>query len=87
MTQRSLELLNQALSLTEEERADLAASLLDSLGEAPDSDAESMWQVEASRRASGLDSGVAKTMPWQEVQSQLTAPRVINALQHGPKEG
>jgi putative addiction module component (TIGR02574 family) len=73
MTERSLELLQQALSLSEEERADLAASLLNSLEPSPDSDAESSWQEESSRRASDLDSGKAKTIPWQEVQSLVSA--------------
>ena len=73
MTQRSLELLEQALSLTEEERADLVASLLNSLDASPDPDAESLWQEEISRRAADLDSGKAKTVPWQDVQYQVSA--------------
>ena len=81
MTERSLELLHWALSLTEEERADLAASLLNSLDATPDLDAEALWQEEVSRRASALDSGKARTIPWQEVQSQVSA-----ALQDGPKK-
>jgi len=60
MTERSVELLQRALSLTEEERADLAASLLNSLEATPDSDAEAQWQEEVSRRTSSLDSGQAK---------------------------
>ncbi len=78
MTQRSHEILQQALSLTEEERAGLAASLLNSLDASPDPDAESLWQEEVSRRAAGLDSGKAKTIPWQDVQSQASA-----VFQHG----
>jgi putative addiction module component (TIGR02574 family) len=81
MTERSIELLQKALSLTEEERADLAASLLNSLDASPDSDAEALWQEEISRRSSALDSGQARTLPWQEVQSQVSP-----ALQHGPKK-
>jgi putative addiction module component (TIGR02574 family) len=81
MTQRSLDLLQQALTLTEEERADLAASLLNSLDASPDPDAESSWQEEVSRRTSDLDSGKTKTIPWQDVQSQVSA-----ALQHGNKK-
>jgi putative addiction module component (TIGR02574 family) len=80
MTERSIELLQQALSLTEEERADLAASLLNSLETASDPDAEALWQEEISRRATSLDSGQSRTIPWREVQSQVSA-----ALQHGPK--
>jgi putative addiction module component (TIGR02574 family) len=81
MTQRSLELLQQALSLTEEERADLAASLLNTLDASPDPDAESLWQEEISRRASDLDSAKARTIPWQGVQARVSA-----ALQHGHKK-
>ena len=81
MTERSIELLQRALSLTEEERAALAASLLNSLEASLDPDAEALWQEEISRRASALDSGQSKTIPWQEVQSQVSA-----ALQHGPKK-
>jgi putative addiction module component (TIGR02574 family) len=73
MTERSIELLQQALSLTDEERAGLAASQLNSLDSSPDPDAEELWQEEISRRASALDSGQAKTIPWQEVQSQVCA--------------
>jgi putative addiction module component (TIGR02574 family) len=81
MTQRSLELLEQALSLTEEERTDLVASLLNSLDTSPDPDAESLWQEEVSRRASNLDSGKARTIPWRDVQSQVSA-----VFQHGHKK-
>lgn len=63
MTERSVELLQQALSLTEEERADLAASLLNSLDASPDPDAEALWQEEISRRAAALDSGNARAIP------------------------
>jgi putative addiction module component (TIGR02574 family) len=81
MTERSIELLQRALSLTEEERAELAASLLNSLEASPDPDAEALWQEEISRRASALDSSQSRTIPWQEVQSQVSA-----ALQHGTKK-
>lgn len=81
MTQRSLELLNQALALTEEERADLAASLLDSLDGPRDEDAEAAWQEEISKRISDLDSGKAKTIPWEDVQKEVTA-----VLQHARKK-
>jgi putative addiction module component (TIGR02574 family) len=81
MTERSIALLQQALSLTEKERADLAGSLLNSLDAAPDPDAEASWQKEIAQRASGLDSGEAKTVSWQEVQARISA-----ALRHGPQE-
>jgi putative addiction module component (TIGR02574 family) len=80
MTERSIALLQQALSLTEEERADLAGSLLNSLDAAPDPDAEASWQHEIAQRASSLDSGKARTVPWSEVQAQISAAR-----RHGPQ--
>jgi putative addiction module component (TIGR02574 family) len=81
MTERSIELLQQALSLTAEERADLAASLLDSLEASRDPESEFAWQQEISQRAADLDSGEAKTIPWQEVQSKGSS-----VLKHGPEE-
>jgi putative addiction module component (TIGR02574 family) len=81
MTERSIALLQQALSLTEEERADLAGSLLNSLDADPDPDAEASWQNEIAQRASALDSGDARTVPWPEVQSKIAA-----ALRHGPQK-
>jgi hypothetical protein len=44
MTERCIELLQQAWSLTAEERADLTASLSDRLEASPDPEAESAWQ-------------------------------------------
>jgi putative addiction module component (TIGR02574 family) len=81
MTERSIQLLQQALSLTEQERADLAASLLDSLEACPEPGAEALWQEEICRRASDLDTGGARTIPWYEVQSQVSP-----ALQHATKK-
>ncbi|MGB7847955.1 MAG: addiction module protein [Candidatus Acidiferrum sp.] len=80
MTQRSLELLEKALALTEEERAELAASLLQSLDQSTDEDAEAAWQRELERRADDLNSGKAKTIPWDEVRGQIST-----RLRHGPE--
>jgi putative addiction module component (TIGR02574 family) len=71
MTQRSLEILEKALALTEEERAELAASLVESLDPTIDADAESAWQQEIARRADQLNSGKDKTIPWEQVQAQV----------------
>lgn len=81
MTARSIEILQQALSLTEKERADLAGSLLSSLDTTPDPQAEILWQEEISRRAADLDSGKAKTIPWDQVRTQVSS-----ALEHGQKK-
>jgi putative addiction module component (TIGR02574 family) len=73
MTQRALELLQKALALTDEERAELAGSLIESLDGRADSDAETAWNQEIVRRAADLDAGRAKTVPWEEVQERITS--------------
>jgi len=65
MTQRTQELLQKALALTEEERAELAGSLMESLDSAGDADAESAWQSKIAQRLADLDSGKARTMGWR----------------------
>jgi len=78
MTQQALYLLQKALSLSEVERADLACSLMESLDAALDDNAESAWNEEINRRIAELDSGSAKTVPWDEVRS-----RISSRLTHG----
>lgn len=62
------ELLKHALSLPDKERAELASSLIDSLDPAVDADSESAWQEEIARRLAEVESGKAKTVPWDEVR-------------------
>jgi len=78
MTQQALDLLQKAPSLSEEERADLACSLMESLDTALDEGEESAWSEEISRRIRELDSGTAKTVPWDEVRR-----RISSRLTHG----
>jgi putative addiction module component (TIGR02574 family) len=73
MTLRALELLREALTLSDQERAGLATSLIDSLDTNVDERAESAWNWEITRRIEDLDSGQAKTVPWEEVQRQISA--------------
>ncbi len=73
MTKQALELLQQALALPEADRAALAGSLLESLDQVVDADAELAWKNEIARRISDLDSGKAKTIPWEELRSRLAA--------------
>jgi len=73
MTQQALDLLQKALSLAEEERADLACSLMESLDAAVEEGAQSAWDEEISRRVTELDSGKAKTVPWDEVRRKISS--------------
>lgn len=78
MTRQALDLLQRALSLSEEERADLACSLIDSLDSAVDEGAETAWNEEITRRVDELDSRKASTVPWGEVRR-----RISSRLTHG----
>jgi putative addiction module component (TIGR02574 family) len=75
MTQDATELLKRALALSEDERAELAGSLLESLDGAPDDPAavEAAWNQEIARRIEDLDSGKVKTVPWEEVRQRLSS--------------
>jgi putative addiction module component (TIGR02574 family) len=69
----SRDLLAEALQLSPEERAALAAELINSLDARVDPDAEAAWSVEIRQRIERLDSGVAKTVPWSEARRRILA--------------
>ena len=81
MTRQALELLQKALSLSDEERAALAGSLLDSLDTTVDEGADNAWHQEIACRIADLDSGKAKTVPWEEIRA-----RISSRLTHGQQE-
>ncbi|MFQ5800053.1 MAG: addiction module protein [Bacteroidota bacterium] len=64
-------LLKEALKLPPEARAALAGSLLDSLDQEVDEDAEAAWQVEIDRRLRELDAGSVKLVPWSEARRSI----------------
>jgi putative addiction module component (TIGR02574 family) len=78
MTHQDSELLQKALSLSEEERAELAGSLIESLDATVDEAAESAWNQEIARRIEDLGLGKTKTIPWEVVRS-----RISSKLTHG----
>lgn len=82
MTKQTLELLQRALSLSDEERASLAYSLLDSLDTPADENVEAAWNREIARRIADLDSGKSKTVPREEVRAQISS-LLSNAKQSG----
>jgi putative addiction module component (TIGR02574 family) len=71
------ELLQKAMSLPPEARAELASTLIDSLDPMIDEDADAAWQREIASRMEEIESGKAKTIPWREDQ------RKGQALRHG----
>jgi putative addiction module component (TIGR02574 family) len=64
-------ILNTALQLPEKERADLAASLIESLDQPFDSDVQAAWAEEIHRRIADLESGVVKAIPWDEARHMI----------------
>jgi putative addiction module component (TIGR02574 family) len=68
MTQEAHELLQKALALPENERAELAGNLISSLDSTVDQDVDAAWQQEVVRRLHEVRSGEVKTVAWDEVQ-------------------
>jgi len=64
-------LLEKALSLPVEARAALAGSLIESLDETVDEEAEAAWEEEIARRVRKLDSGKAKTVSWAKARRMI----------------
>ncbi|MFB3920377.1 MAG: addiction module protein [Terriglobia bacterium] len=73
MGRDTAEILKEALALPAEARAALADSLLGSLDQEVDADAEQAWQKEIERRVAELDSRAMRTVTWSEVRSRLMA--------------
>lgn len=71
MTDKSKDVLEEALKLTVNERAEVAEKLIASLDEVPDTDVEQAWQEEIQRRLQQVERGEVKTIPWEEVQRRL----------------
>ena len=69
------QLIDEAMGLSEEQRAELATLLMDSIG-APDSMSEksdSEFIAELRRRADAVESGQSSSVPWEQVRARLLA--------------
>ncbi len=70
MMQEARDLLQKALALPENERAELAGNLLSSLDMTVDQNVDAAWQQEVVRRLDDVQSGKVETIPWKEVQQK-----------------
>ena len=61
-----------ALRLSTEERAAVAAELIQSLDEATE-DVESVWAEEIQQRLVDVDAGVVTPIPWPEAKRRIFA--------------
>lgn len=76
MTATADRVLQDALGLSEQERAEIAARLIESLDAAHDGEAaavEEAWAAEIERRCAALDAGTTGTTDWKDVQRQIKA--------------
>jgi putative addiction module component (TIGR02574 family) len=73
MTPEVSRLLEQALSLSVEEREALAESLISNLDGKVDEEVQAAWEAEIGKRIADLDSGEAKTTTWAEVRKRNLA--------------
>lgn len=65
------QVFDDALALDEENRAKLAAKLVESLEGEPDLDTEEAWAKEIERRLARIDAGQARLLPAEEALSRL----------------
>jgi putative addiction module component (TIGR02574 family) len=70
MTQEARELLQKALALPDNERAELAGNLISSLDATVDQDVDAAWQQEVVRRLHEVQSGKVGIISWEEVQQK-----------------
>ena len=71
MTSRSVELLQEALSLPADERAEIAERLLSSLDTPTDRGIEALWAEEAEDRLDALERGDIKTVGAKQVLDEV----------------
>ncbi len=71
MNSDSQQLLRSALSLPESERAEIAASLIESLDSGTDDDVDAAWAREIQRRIASIDDGEVKLIPWNDVMIEI----------------
>ena len=71
MTKAAEALLADALRLSPEVRAELAAELLASLDGPADPDAETAWAAEIERRVDAIEAGAVALEPWEDVKRRI----------------
>ena len=71
MKQDINEIMKEAMKLPPEARAALAGSLIDSLEESVDINAEAAWEAEISSRLKEIDQGKVNLIPWAEARKKI----------------
>ncbi len=68
MTPKAKQLLDEAITLSPDEREELATALYESL---LDTESEEAWGAEIERRIAEVDQGIVKPIPWSEARRQI----------------
>ena len=74
MTGETKKLLREVMKLPAEARAALAGSLLESLDDGMDENAEAAWAAEIAKRVAEIDQGLVRTVSWAEARRRITEP-------------
>ncbi|HEX8169073.1 MAG TPA: addiction module protein [Thermoanaerobaculia bacterium] len=67
------ELIREAATLSESDRATLAGAMLESLEPAPTAEVKAAWSREIARRVREIDDGTVELIDWEEVRAELFA--------------
>ena len=70
---RAETLLQEVLSLPDNERAEIAGALLESWEPAPEVDVEMAWRQEVAARVAAVEAGGVTTIPWEEIRDRFLA--------------
>ena len=68
--------MQDALALSEQERAEIAVRLIESLDMGPEGEAgevEAAWAADIERRCAALDAGTTGRTDWEKVRCQIKA--------------
>ena len=71
MAPNTSKILKDVLNLPPEARAALAGSLLESLEDHVDPEAEAAWEDEIAKRLKEIDSSAVKMIPWSEARRKI----------------
>ena len=64
-------LYENLLQLSDNERAEMAASLIDSLDTTRDSNVEASWEKEIERRLKEIDEGAVEMVSWPDARRMI----------------
>ena len=71
MSSAGQKILEDVLSLPEDERAEIAARLIESLDHGAEANVDEAWAAEIERRCAALDAGEAVASDWADVRRRI----------------